>query len=208
MADRSEAAFREIQHRCSNDLQLVLSLCQMAANREPNADVAQSLRELTDRVAIFVHARSKLVNTGKVPLGAMLELIVESLTVIAEPRGVTIDLNMPDAIPPLSADLSTAAAIAVNELATNALKHAFAEQDQGEVRIDVSAIGHDFCTIKVADNGAPLDRPPAGERNTSGIGLNLARRTIAAHGGMLITPDGDSKVFEVRLPCHAASGRR
>ena len=96
----------------------------------------------------------------------------------------------------------------MNELATNALKHAFKKQDHGTVHILVAPVGQDFCTIRVEDNGAPLDRPPAGERNSSGIRLNLARRTIAAHGGMLITPDGDSKVFEIRLPCHAASGRR
>jgi two-component sensor histidine kinase len=205
MPNFSEAAFREVQHRCSNDLQMVAALCSLTAARQDDPRLRDAIREISNRVNILARARKGMGESNRKKLGEMLRLVADGLTAMAEPHGVKVDLEIPDQLPQLSDDATTAASIAVNELATNALKHAFGEGDGGTVKISVDhRETSNSCVICVEDDGIPFT-PPADDprERRRGIGLDLGRRSLAAQGGMLILPEGESKRFEIRLPCQA-----
>ena len=77
-------------------------------------------------------------------------------------------------------------AIAVCELVTNALKHAFEQKVSGSVRIVFTkGVGHH--TISVCDDGAGL---PAGM--VEGFGLQIVRATVTQklHGNLSILSRG------------------
>jgi two-component sensor histidine kinase len=87
----------------------------------------------------------------------------------------------------------------VNELVTNALKHAFSEDQPGRVTVQL-ALGGDVFRLRVADNGKGLD----GSR--SGTGQQLVGLLVAQLEGELHAekPDGSGAAFLVTFP----AGRR
>ena len=96
----------------------------------------------------------------------------------------------------LSATQITTLALVVNELATNAIKHAFEEGKAGHVRVSIRRDGARDVTVIVDDDGLPFPEAASGE----GLGMGLAKRLMASIGGLLILPPAASKTFELRVP--------
>ena len=97
----------------------------------------------------------------------------------------------------LSPHQITTLTLVVNELATNAIKHAFEEGKAGHIRVTISRNGNRDVTIIVDDDGLPF--PEAGD-DRDGLGLGLAKRLMASIGGLLIMPPKGLKVFELQVP--------
>ena len=51
---------RETIHRCSNDLQLVVSLLALQSRRAANPEVREALADAMERVSVLAHARRAL----------------------------------------------------------------------------------------------------------------------------------------------------
>ena len=121
----------------------------------------------------------------------------------AEPRSIFVSLEVAADASGLSAVQITTLAMIVNELATNAIKHAF-EADRGG-RITISAHPHDGrnLSIIVDDDGLPF--PELGDRRGGGgLGLGLVRRLMESIGGPVILPSNGSKCFEIIVPSQPA----
>ena len=86
----------------------------------------------------------------------------------------------------------------VNELATNAIKHAFEEEKAGCISISVRPNGEREAVIIVDDDGLPF--PEANSPKDGGMGLGLAKRLVASVNGLLIPPASGRKCFEIRVP--------
>ena len=89
----------------------------------------------------------------------------------------------------------------MNELATNAIKHAFEEGKSGHIRVTISRNDSRDVIIIVDDDGLPF---PDANGNGEGLGLGLAKRLMASIGGLLIMPPKGLKVFELRLSVEGA----
>lgn len=188
---------REIEHRCGNDLQLVVSLLGLQARRSDVAEVRQALGDVQERVAVLARARSAMNRQRQQSLDTALGQVCEALRTHAEPRGIDITLNVADPVEGLSTKKVTTVALVVNELATNAIKHAFEIGKSGYITIDVCRnVGRDVI-VKVDDDGLPF---PELEGKGDGLGLGLVKRLMASIDGLLILPTGPRKVFELRVP--------
>ena len=77
---------REANHRCSNDLQLVVALLQLASRRTNIPETHEVLNDTANRVAILASARRALAHNDQQDLEATLLEVVSALAVLAEPR--------------------------------------------------------------------------------------------------------------------------
>lgn len=186
---------RETDHRCSNDLQLVVALLRLQSRRAASAEARQALADAMERVSVLAHAR-KAMHDGRAGLGPALRQICDALHAQAEPRGIALSLEIADGACGLSPTQVTTLALVVNELATNAIKHAFADGRPGRIGIAVARRGADLV-VTVDDSGRPFPRA----LRSAGLGLTLARRLMASINGRLIPPAHPSKRFELRIPC-------
>ena len=196
-AQADDLLLRETNHRCSNDLQMVVSLLALQARRATNFEAEQALTDAMERVAILSRARAALHRDRHPSLSSALRQVCEALHAQAEPRSILVSLRVEDEVQGLSASQVMTLALAVNELATNAIKHAFAQDAAGHVRIITSnGVGRD-ATVIVDDDGLPFPelREPSG-----GFGLGLVRRLIESIGGIVIMPPPGTKRFELRVP--------
>jgi two-component sensor histidine kinase len=188
---------RETHHRCSNDLQLVIGLLQLQSRRTGSDEARDALSEAAERVAVLARARNALNRERQPSLQAALGQVCEALQIHAEPRSILVSTHVESDVQDLSPVQTSTIALVVNELATNAIKHAFKDAG-GHVHIKIAAKPGRDLTIIVDDDGLPFhDAPPLAG---SGLGLGLVRRLMASIGGLLIPPPPGSKMFELRVP--------
>ena len=91
-------------------------------------------------------------------------------------------------VAPVSLPLQSAmpCGLIVNELISNALKHAFPNGDGGEVRIDLSTEPGNVVVLSIADDGVglPDDLEPA---EATSLGMQLVTLLADQLGGQLVT---------------------
>lgn len=189
---------RETNHRSSNDLQMVVSLLGLQSRRATVPETRQALADAMERVGILARARSGLHRDRQPTLCGALRQVCEALHAQAEPRGILISMQVEREVHGLSPTQITTLALVVNELATNAIKHAFEEGKSGHIRIVAGEIRGRDVTVIVDDDGLPFPEltSPAGD----GLGLELAKRLMASIDGLFIAPPKGSKLFELRVP--------
>jgi two-component sensor histidine kinase len=187
---------RETNHRCSNDLQLVVGLLALQSRKAESAEARQALTDAMERVSILARARTALHQKARHGLGAALRQVAEALHSHAEPRSILVSLEIEAEGQMLSPPQVTTLALVVNELATNAIKHAFEAEVAGHISIKVREYDQSGVSILVDDDGLPFPEPG----KTTGLGLGLVKRLVASAGGLFLSPPSGSKTFEIRIP--------
>lgn len=194
---------RETHHRCSNDLQLVVGLLDLQSRRAGSEETRQALADAMERVAIVARARGALYRERQPTLEDALHHVCEALGAQAEPRGIAIAVHTGQNATGLTPDQITNVALVVNELATNAIKHAFKEGASGRIDIAIGRTVENDVKVTIDDDGLPL--PPDTHGGAGGLGLGLSQRMMAAIAGRLILPTNGSKIFQLTVPVAAAS---
>lgn len=188
---------RETNHRCGNDFQLIVSLLLFQSMRMKNEEARDALSDAAEQVAVLARARASIAQQNTPDLANAISQVCEALRPYAEPRSIGIVFNVDQAPSGLSAERITPVALVVNELMTNAIKHAFQEGVAGRITVTISRRAGDVRVL-VDDDGLPYPDPSAPKG--SGLGLGLAKRLMASIDGLLITPVGQTKIFELRFP--------
>src|ERR1700710_71801 len=85
---------RETHHRCSNDLQLVVSLLALQSRRAASAETSQALTDAMERVSGRARSRMALHQRVHHGLGAALREVAEALHSQAEPRSILVSLEV------------------------------------------------------------------------------------------------------------------
>ena len=168
-------ALEEIDHRTRNNYQTVLALVQLQGQRSKDAGVQEALRQVADRIKAVTKATEHLGvrsdDIGTVRLRAHLCELCEQVERGLSRDGVSVHCDVEDLT--VSTEKAIYLSIIVNELVTNALKHAFEDSSEGVIR--VASEQHDRgVTIIVQDNGRGLQKPLA--KSQSGLGTKLVDR--------------------------------
>ncbi|CDX38850.1 Signal transduction histidine kinase [Mesorhizobium sp. ORS 3359] len=167
------ALLHEVDHRVKNNLQMISSLILMQSRMIKDEAVKDSLATMLERIEALstVHRRlyqSKDVSKFDVSDFAR-DLVSDLLAASGRPQ-ISSKLDLEPIIVP--ADKATPVALIVNELVTNALKHAFKDETTpGSIGVKMSQPdGH--LIIEVSDDGAGMDRN-AGDGS---FGMRLIRQ--------------------------------
>jgi two-component sensor histidine kinase len=201
-AQDDDLLLRETNHRCSNDLQLVVSLLALQSRRAANPEVRGALTDAMERVSVLAHARRTLHQEQPATLELALRQVCAALDAQAEPRSILISLEAADDVQGLLANHITTLALVVNELATNAIKHAFEEGRPGRIRVTIAGDGGGEAVVRVEDDGLPFLEPGG-----NGLGMGIAKRLMASIGGLFIPPPPGTKLFELRVPAESLQAR-
>jgi len=162
----NDVLFREIHHRVKNNLQSVASLLQMQPiPREIKADMNQRIAAMS-AVHEHIYRSSDFATVG---VKDYLERLVANIRAGADPRVEVVeqfeDLSV-------DKDAATPLGLILNEVVSNAFKHAFSDGRAGVITITLFRQGDGRGQLSVEDNGVGFDPTVPGK----GIG----RRLIAA----------------------------
>jgi two-component sensor histidine kinase len=187
-----EALLREIHHRVKNNLQLISSLLNLQAANPGKKTPRELFTESESRIrslALIHESLYQSKNLSRIEfVGYLRELLVRLLQVYKNPgqsikgavEGNEIYLDITQAIP---------CGLIVNELVSNALKHAFPDRLEGEILVTIKKEG-DSNYLIVRDNGVGLPSD-TDLQNKDTLGLQIVTTLVNQLGGTLnYTHDG------------------
>jgi PAS domain S-box-containing protein len=153
-----EMLLREVHHRVKNTLQIVSSLLYLQSEKagEGSArDVLQNSRNQVRSMALVHEKLYRSEDLARVDFGEYVGSLRTSLlqTYGTASRGIEVKVDV-DAVL-LDVDLATPCGLIINELVSNALKHAFTGREEGEVGIGFYADGDQYV-LTVRDDGIGL----------------------------------------------------
>lgn len=167
-AEERALLLRELDHRVRNNLSVILGLLSMERNRRPPRPAADALASLENRLRSFllVHEALRRQNYRGVPIHEIAEKLAQRLRNAWDvERRIALQLEGSSAI--LDERQAFALALALNELLTNALRHAFPNGREGTIRIRLADRGAEF-ELSVADDGVGSAATPQSEVVGSG----------------------------------------
>jgi PAS domain S-box-containing protein len=153
-----DTLLQEIQHRVKNNLQLITALIRIDARNVRGRLATAAFDRLAGRIEaiqLIYQLLSEHGGVNEVDLGIYLSEVASSVMRAHAVEGIRLDLKV-DAYP-VSVNVALPTGLVVNELLTNALKHAFVGRDGGTITLHSLSDGNG-CRITIADNGVGL--PP------------------------------------------------
>jgi two-component sensor histidine kinase len=191
-------ALAEIDHRTKNNYQTVLALIQLQAGRSREPEVKAALQQVADRIQAINLATEHLAlrsdNLDTVRLGDHLRQLCKQVERGLSRDGVDVECEVANLT--VSSEKAVYLSIIVNELVTNALKHAFEGRDHGVIKIGSTANGKGVCIV-VADDGCGL----SGAKTRSGMGTRLVDRFVRQLGAKHeVTSSASGTVHRIIVP--------
>lgn len=194
----------EVHHRVKNNLQVITSLLNLQADYATDPHFKEILGESSNRVKAMALTHQLLYERkdfSKLDLGDYLDRLLRSVRSSYRELGDRIELQFKPQKEPVLLDLhrSIPCGMLINELVTNAYKHAFVGGRRGEIRVAVELDAEDQIVLSVADNGVGL---PAGAESSSAssLGLQLVRLFASqVHGSLEVSRSGGTAV-SIRFP--------
>jgi PAS domain S-box-containing protein len=171
-----EVLLREIYHRVKNNMQVISSLLTLQIERMDNEQARQELLESRQRIIAMSMIHEELYkgkNLEAIDLSAYLKSLIGYLQGIYSSRAeISIDLRVDNV--DIGMDQAVPCGLIINELVTNAFKHAFPGRKQGEIQIKVRLVNQTEVVVEVRDNGVGIGTAVDLE-NPSTLGLRLVQ---------------------------------
>jgi chemotaxis protein methyltransferase CheR len=172
-----EVLFEELQHRVANSLQIIASILLMKARIVPSEETRGHLKDAHRRIISVAAVQKQLYASGEtasVDVAAYLTRLCESLatSMIGDTRPISLDV-VGEAGRASSREAESLGLI-VAEVVTNALKHAFPD-DNAKGRITVTYVrAEKNWTLSISDDGAGKPDGVLPEKK-SGLGTGIVR---------------------------------
>ncbi len=188
-----ELLFRELDHRVKNTLALITSLVDIQRRRATDPAAQEALSQVASRLQSIAAAHRELYrgdeDLGHIDFRRYLEDLCRHLSGALFTDGVNhLETEFRDHVR-LERDRAVALGLIVNELVTNAAKHARAERAL-RVVVTLDCNGRD-CELVIADNGQGMTDE---DEQSSGLGRGLIAALLErAKAEMGATNDGGAR---------------
>ena len=187
--DAETRLHRELIHRVKNNLALLTALISIRRRVTDNAEVHEALDDLEMRIHSIRAVHDILDRAGEideVQVGALIRALCAQIESSILPDHVTVENDLLDVR--LGVEHATPLSLMVNELITNAIKHAFPEGKSGRVTVALKKNGHDKLEVRVDDNG----KGNSADFTREGTGSKIVTALAAQIGGELTRQSDES----------------
>jgi two-component sensor histidine kinase len=170
-----EVLLKEIHHRVKNNLQVISSLLNLQARYLPDPAARAIFSQSQNRVQSIALVHERLYESADlshVNFAKYVVILLDNIfdTYGATNRGISKVIDIGDAN--LTVDVAVPCGLIVNEVVTNALKHAFPEGRKGTVKVSLREGPDQTLDLTIEDDGVGIP-PGIDPRNTVSLGLDL-----------------------------------
>ena len=202
LAER-DLLFSELKHRVANDFAIVVSLLDLQRRRSNEPATRVALEQAMARVRSISRVHRQLYavpETSQIDLRVYLRDLCAGLTDASlPPAGIRLSCECDEAY--MARDRVLSLGLVVNELVTNAVRHAFPDGRDGVILVRFSRTGAGW-RLEVADNGVGM---PITDRK-AGLGTGLVEQFVhQAEGTLTLESRGGTQAY-LDLPANAATG--
>jgi two-component sensor histidine kinase len=195
-----DVLLQEVHHRVKNNLQVISSLINMQVRALEEGASRDALVECEARVHAIALVQEKLYQSGdhaRVPFAEYARDLAADIFHAVSPANVSLELAVEDVA--VAAGSAIPCGLILNELITNALKHAFPDGRAGTVRVEMTPVNGTGLRLAVGDDGRGL---PAGfdMGTSSSLGLHLVRMLAGQLDASLEVEGARGTCFRVTVP--------
>ena len=194
-----EVLLKEIHHRVKNNMQVISSLVDLQADQLQDEAMRAVLKDVTLRVRSMALVHEKLYQSEDMARVEFAEYAESLLGYLWRAHGTvasSIRLALELDPVPLSVNTAVPCGLILNELATNALKHAFRGEKGGEVIVSLHRGPEGGVCLRVRDNGTGL---PEGLdwRKAKSLGLSLVQILAKQLSAIVEVNSGEGTEFSI-----------
>ncbi|WP_084583034.1 sensor histidine kinase [Sphingomonas azotifigens] len=198
LARRTEILFEELQHRVSNNLQMVGAMLALQRRTVADDEGRRALGDAAAKLQLIGRIQRRLYGSRGEPmaLDAFVTALVEDLAASGGKPGIrhVVDAHSAQILP---ADRAIPLALIVAEAVANAIEHGFADRDTGTITVTVCAEG-DRLSLTIHDDGRGV-ADGFDVAAAKSLGLRIARSLAQGMGAALrIAPAHPGTLVELR----------
>lgn len=168
-----ETLLAEIHHRVKNNLAIVTGMMQLQAMETEDTDLQGALRSAQQRIQTIATIHELLYGSDSLShlnFGENVKQLVDNLEDIYDTgKQIAVDLQVEQL--PMNINQAIPCALMVNEVVTNAYKHAFSNKKEGKIGIRLHE-KEGNVVVEIADNGVGIPDHVMQE-GSSTIGMTL-----------------------------------
>ena len=199
LADSRDVLYRELQHRVSNNIQIISGLLLLQSQGVSDKAAKRALSEASGRISLVARIQRQLhaQGAGRAPFNHFArELLTDAIAASGSPA---VALEIEGGEEPLHEDQATPVSLVLLECVNNALEHAFGAGNAGRVRVSMVREGTRHV-LTVVDDGRGL---PDGFDAKAGrsLGLKIVRTMASQIGGdFSMTPQARGVACRLHFP--------
>jgi PAS domain S-box-containing protein len=160
VAREREVLLKEVHHRVKNDLQLISSILAMQGRQLSDPRSVAALMDCESRVQTVALIHEYMYRSDKpsrIPLARTVEKLVRAMLRVADVGRSAVELRLDvQSEQLLNVERAIPCALILNELVTNALKHAFPGGRTGTISVTLREPEAGQIVLVVADDGVGI----------------------------------------------------
>ncbi len=154
-----DSQLEEVQHRVKNHLSMVVGMIRIQARESEAKSEFKTLARRIEALQLLYEElkgseHSDRRNDEAINLGAYVNRVANAIAHLDGRAGVRIQITTEAVSVPF--ETATRIGLAVSEVVTNALQHAFIGRDEGIVNVELKELSNDVLRIRIADDGVGL----------------------------------------------------
>ncbi len=202
LLEEKEILLKEIHHRVKNNLQLISSLLYLQSHSINDKTVMDMLLESQNRIKSIGLVHEKLYQSENFARIDFKRYIYDLSSYLFSSYRININIvllniNVGDMY--LNINKAIPCGLIINELLTNALKHAFPPGSKGEISIKFYRENDNKCILEIRDNGKGLPEGLNIETSSS-LGLKLVKNLAKQIDGELYLSGEEGTAFKIIFP--------
>jgi two-component sensor histidine kinase len=194
-----EVLLKEIHHRVKNNLQVICSMLNMQASEAQAEGVTTALQEAQARVLsmALIHERLySVADFSRIDLLEYSQSLANHLARTWKRTGIRVSIGGSRTF--VGVDAAIPYGLILNELVTNALKHAFVGREKGQVDVTVERKSDTSVEMGVKDDG--IGFPPGKDfKDMVSMGMTLVTNLVAQLNGTITMMDSEGAHFVIQF---------
>jgi PAS domain S-box-containing protein len=172
-----EVMLREIHHRVKNNMQVISSLLRLQAQTVENKTAQDKFIESQNRIRSMSLIHDSLYRSKDLSLidyGSYIQNLTSHLMSIQNAQSSRVSLKVEAENIRLDINRAIPLGLIINELVTNALKHAFPDREKGNITVGLSKSDDKHLLLTVSDDGSGMP-PEVDFQSAESLGLQLVK---------------------------------
>jgi PAS domain S-box-containing protein len=202
-----EILLQEIHHRVKNNMQVISSLFGLQMASIKDLATIEIFKESLNRIRTMALVHEKLYRSEELAhinfsdyVASLIGNLLSSFGI--NEREVSLKMNVMDI--DLGVDTAIPCGLIINELVSNALKHAFPDSHQGEIHLSLLKINESEIELVVKDNGVGIPHE-IDFLDTGSLGLHIVTTLVRQLNGQIDLKRTSGTEFMIRFSINILS---
>lgn len=191
-----EALIKEIHHRVKNNLQIITSMLNLQIGKiddEKTESIFFEAKQRINAIALTHQMLYQKTTISNINLVEYIETLVRQIETSMSSAKIEIVTELVETNQRLTIDGAVPLGLIINELLTNAYKHAFPQGKKGVITVSLIENNNTF-TIKVSDNGIGLPGD-FNEAESKTLGMELVSILVEQLDSKLVIENNNGSTF-------------